>query len=159
MSFVLSSIILLLFTSVLIVENSVTNSCQAQVDKLDTCMAVVQFSGDCNSGIVNLTNTDYAKCNTTSFFWSYPRYNLTLMIETPFTKKHQPYTIYLDNEQVMSAVSHVYRVFNNQETDVTTKDRTLIQYSDSNYQIILKLQGPDRLQRYGVNINYDVLPI
>ncbi|CAF2503513.1 unnamed protein product [Rotaria sp. Silwood2] len=154
-----SSICLLLFTSVLIVESNVIHTCQALVDKLDTCMAVVQFGGDCNSGIVNLTDTDYAKCNTTSFFWSYPLNNLTLMIETPFTHQHEPYSIYLDNEQLMSAVSHVYRIFNNQETDVTTKDKTLIQYSDSNYEIILKFQGPEYLHRYGVNIDYNVLPM
>ncbi|CAF1363336.1 unnamed protein product [Rotaria sordida] len=155
----LSSIVLLLLISVIIVENSVIKSCKAQVDKLDTCMSVVQFPGDCNSGIVNMTDTDYEKCITMSFFWSYPLHNLTLIIKTPFTQQHQLYAIHLDNEQIMSAVSHVYRIFNNQEIDVTTKDKTLTQYSDSNYEIILKFQGPDRVHRYGVNIDYKVLPM
>jgi hypothetical protein len=36
----------------------------------------------------------------------------------------------------VGAILHVYRIFNNQGTDVTTRDKTLIEYSDSNYQII-----------------------
>ncbi|CAF1081794.1 unnamed protein product [Rotaria sp. Silwood1] len=155
MSSALSSIVLLSLISILIVENSAVNSCKAQVYLSDTCRTTVSVPNDCNLGIFNLTNTAYAKCNTMSVFWSYPQHNLTLIIETSFTQQHQRYAIYLDNEQLMSAVSHVYRIINNQERCVTTKDKTLIQYSDSNYKIILKFQGPERLERYGVNINYD----
>lgn len=150
-----SSIILLSLICVLTIESKTTQSCEGQVDKLDSCMAVVQFPGDCDSAIVNLTNSDYAKCNSSNFFWSYPLHNLTLVIETPFTTQHQQYAIYLDNKQAMSGVSHIYRIINKQEQDVTSKDETLIQYSDSNYKIILKFQGPNRLQRYGVNLQYN----
>jgi hypothetical protein len=59
----------------------------------------------------------------------------------------------------MGAFSHVYRVFNNEETEITTQDAKLIQYSDSNYQVILKFQGPSHLSLYGVNINYDSVPM
>ncbi|CAF3430833.1 unnamed protein product [Rotaria socialis] len=157
MLFSLSSPVLLLLIFVLIIESSTGNSCKGQVDQIDTCKAVVQFPGDCDAATVNLTDTDYAKCNSANFFWSYPVHNLTLIIQTPFTAQKQPYTTYFDNEQIVSGISHVYRIFNNQETDVTTKDKTLIQYSDANYQVVLKFQGPDHLQRYGVNINYDAV--
>ena len=79
---------------------------------------------------------------------------MTLVIETPFTRTHRRFLMRLDNQQLAGAVSHVYRIFNNQETDVTTRDDTLIQYSDPNYQIILKFQGPTSLSRYGVDIDY-----
>ncbi|CAF0908376.1 unnamed protein product [Rotaria sordida] len=159
MSSALSSIVFLFLISVLIVENSAVKSCKAQVYPSDTCRTSLSVPNDCDSGIFNLTNTDYAKCNTMNIFWSYPQKNLTLIIETPFTEQHQRYAIYLDNEQLMSAVSRVYRIINNQERCVTTKDKTLIQYSDSNYKIILKFQGPESFERYGVNIDYNVLQL
>ncbi len=58
----------------------------------------------------------------------------------------------------MTAVSHVYRVFNDQEDEITTKEKTLKQDSDKNYQIRLKFQGPTHLSRYGVNIDYKSVP-
>ena len=132
----------------------IDSSCETHIDKINTCKAVISFSGDCYSTIVNMSNTEYANCTSNTFFWSYPRNNMTLIIDTQFTQKRQPYTIYLDNEQLMAAMSHIYRIFNNQETEITTKDRTLIQYSDVNHQIILKFQSPTQLSRYGVNIDY-----
>jgi len=90
-----------------------------------------------------------------NFFWSYPVNNMTLIIETPFTQKHQHYTITLDNEQVYGAITNVYRIINDKEIKITTPDKTIIQHSDSNYQIILKFQAPTHLSRYGVNINYE----
>ncbi|CAF1073514.1 unnamed protein product [Rotaria sp. Silwood1] len=89
MSSALSSIVLLFLISVLIVENSAVNSCKAQVYLSETCSTTVSVPNCCNSGIFNLTNTNYAKCNTMNVFWSYPRYNLTLIIETAFTQQHQ----------------------------------------------------------------------
>ena len=141
----------------LAISNDHDQPCDARVDSFAACTATVSFPGGCSSSTANLTNTDYARCKTISFFWSYPQNNLTLIIETPFTSTRQPYTVYFDNEQLMSGVLHVYRLFNNQETEVTTRDKKLIQYSDSNYQIILKLQGPSRLSRYGVNVDYEVV--
>lgn len=142
----------------LAIDSSNDQQCDARVDSFAACTATVSFStGACSSATANFTNTAYAHCQAISFFWSYPQDNLTLIIETPFTSTRQPYTIYLDNEQLMTGVLHVYRVFNNQETEVTTRDKKLIQYSDANYQIILKLQGPSRLSRYGVNIDYQVV--
>jgi hypothetical protein len=79
-----------------------------------------------------------------------------MIIETPFTQKKQAYTIYFDNKSMNEAASHVYRVFHGQETEVTTTDSKLIQYSDANYQVILKLQAPSQMSLYGVFINYEV---
>ena len=135
-------------------DASSDSSCQSHVDKLDSCQAVISFSGDCLSPKIDLSSTEFSQCEAVKFFWSYPLNNMTLVIETPFTRSHQRFLMRLDNQQLTGAVSHVYRIFNNQETDVTTRDDTLIQYSDPNYQIILKFQGPTRLSRYGVDIDY-----
>ncbi len=149
-----SSFLILLFASTVHARTITDDSCETHINKLDTCWAIVSFSGDCYSSNVNLTNTEYAKCISNIFFWSYPLNNMTLIIETEFTQQHQSYTIHLDNEQLMSTVTNVYRILNNQEKEITTKDKILIQNSDSNYQIILKFQGPTHLGRYGVNIDY-----
>jgi len=153
-----SSLFLILFLALTAhARTIIDDSCQTHINKLDTCMAIISFSGDCRSSNVSLSNTEYASCTADNFFWSYPVYNMTLTTETLFTSQHQPFTIALDNEQLAGAISNVYRIINEHETEVTTHDKTLIQHSDSNYQIILKFQGPPRLSRYGVNINYKTI--
>lgn len=149
-----SSFLLVGFFVVVVESTVVSSSCQSHVDKLDVCQATISFSGDCRSPIIDLTQTEYVQCENVNFFWSYPLNNMTLIIETPFTRSHQRFTMFLDNQQLTGAISRVFRIFNGQETEVTTRDSTLIQYSDSNYQIILKFEGPTHLSRYGVNIDY-----
>ena len=84
---------------------------------------------------------------------------MTFIIETPLTQSKQGYIIYLDNIQLTQGISRVFRVFNSQETEVTTRGDKLIQYSDANYQIILKFEGPKQLSRYGVVIQYKTVPM
>lgn len=81
---------------------------------------------------------------------------MTLVLDSPFTGSQQKYQMSFDNQQIMSAVSHVYRIIDGEEIDVTTTEPKLIQTSDDNYQIILKFEGPTSLTRYGLNIVYDV---
>lgn len=80
---------------------------------------------------------------------------MTFIIETPFTHSRQGYIVYFDNVQLTQGISRVFRIFNNQETEVTTRGDKLIQYSDANYQVILKFEGPQQLSRYGVVIDYE----
>ncbi|CAF1580642.1 unnamed protein product [Rotaria magnacalcarata] len=61
-----------------------------------------------------------------------------------------------DNDHMMGAISNVYRLIDGKETEVTTTASKLIQYADSNYQVVLKLQGPPNLFYYGVFIDYEV---
>jgi hypothetical protein len=79
-----------------------------------------------------------------------------MIIETPFTEKQKAYAIYIANEGMMGPVEHIYRLINDQEIEITTTDSKLIQYSDSNYQIILKFQSPSEFTYYGVFIDYEV---
>jgi hypothetical protein len=82
---------------------------------------------------------------------------LTAIIDTPFTEKKQAYKLFIENEQLQPYISHVYRILDGRETEVTTTNKTLIQYSDANYQVILKFEGPPTLYYYGVFINYYIL--
>lgn len=79
---------------------------------------------------------------------------MTYVIETSHTQAHQAYTISLANSPLMQDGARVYRIINNQETDVTTSDARIVQLSDSNYQVILKFQGPLRSIRGGLIIDY-----
>ncbi len=151
MSFLSSLVILCLALTI----HALDDSCETHIYTLKTCSAIITFSGNCQSMTVNLSHTEYAQCTSNGFFWSYPLNNLTLVIETLFTEKHQAYKISLNNEQLFGAITNVYRIIDNKEIEITTHEKTLIQQSDSNYQVILKFQGPTRLGRYGVNINYE----
>lgn len=131
-----------------------SSDCQIHIDNLADCSAVISTSGGCSSVTANLTDTVYAKCQTTNFFWSYPLFNLTLIIETSFTQEKQIYSIDLDNAELAGAITHVYRIYNQNQIDITTKDKIITQKSDDNGQIILKFQGPTVLSRYGVNLSY-----
>lgn len=130
------------------------NSCETHISDLETCSAVISFSGNCQSMLVNLGKTKYANCTTNQFFWSYPLNNLTLIIETPMTYERKSFTISLMNEELAGAINHVYRIIHGKESDVTTHEKILRQDSDENFQVILKFQGPKQLSRYGVNIDY-----
>ncbi len=150
MSFVSSFVILFLAMTI-----HADDSCETHIYTLKTCSAVLTFSGNCQSMTLNLSNTEYAHCTSNGFFWSYPLNNLTLIIETLFTEKHQAYTISLNNEQLFGAITNIYRIIDNKEIEITTHDKILVQQSDLNYQVILKFQGPTHLGRYGVNIDYE----
>ncbi|CAF1093438.1 unnamed protein product [Adineta ricciae] len=136
-------------------QTLINDSCESHVDKLSTCAGTISFSGDCYSSKIELRDTEYVKCTDVNFFWSYPLNNMTLVIETPFTQKRQRFTVSLETQPLQGAVSHVYRIIDDQETDVTTREPILTQDSDANYQVILKFQGPTRLSRYGVVIQYE----
>jgi hypothetical protein len=141
-----------------ITENTVHNSCDAEYDVYQPCSVLLISPPNCKETKLNLTNTNTSKtCTSVNLFWSYPIDNLTTIIATPFTQKKQAYQLYIDNEQLKHYISHVYRILNGQETEVTTTDKTLIQDSDANYQVILKFQGPPKLTYYGVFINYNVV--
>jgi hypothetical protein len=143
-----------------VTDNDIHESCEAQLSPHADpyqCSGTVSVRLDCKISTLNLTHTNMSeRCNSIDLFWSYPVDNLTMIIETPFSKKQQAYTIELNNERIMGAISHVYRLIDGKEIEVTTKESKLIQHSDSKYQVILKLQGPPKLTYYGVFIDYDV---
>ncbi|CAF2505003.1 unnamed protein product [Rotaria sp. Silwood2] len=121
--------------------------------------ATVSFPNDKEQKTLNLAGTDLAKsCSSVNIFWSYPTGLLTLIIETAYTKKQQSYTIHIDNEHLSASISNVYQVIDDEEIEVTTNDKKIILNSDSNYQVIIKFQGPPEMRTYGVSISYDIIP-
>ncbi len=79
-----------------------------------------------------------------------------MTIASPFTAQKKAFNIFLQNRAIRAGVNKIFRVYKGQETDVTTSDDILVQYSDLDYLCILKFVGPQTLQRYGVNINWEV---
>jgi hypothetical protein len=152
----LTVVIISIIKAVPITEN-IIHSCDAEYDAYQLCSESINAPTGCKETKLNLANTNTSKtCTSVHLFWNYPVDNLTAIIETPFSQKKQAYQLYIDNEQLKPYISHVYRVLNGQETEVTTTDKTLIQYSDASYQVILKFEGPPTLYYYGVFINYKI---
>ncbi|UJR20007.1 hypothetical protein I4U23_023141 [Adineta vaga] len=149
------------FVTLIIISHvySIEDSCGAGFNLYSGCSGTITTSRDCKTSKLNLGNTTITTCNPVGLFWSYPTDNLTLTIETLFTKEHRAYKIVIDNKQLSGAISHVYRIINGKETEVTTTDEKLFQTSDTNYQVILKLQGPPTIYYYGVFIDYQVIEI
>ena len=152
----LSSLLLVILVHAVPITDGDGRSCNVQIYSSYECSATVSTSRSCQASHLSVANSSLVSCKQVSMFWSYPMNNLTMTIETPFTQGHQQYTISVDNHQLMGAISHVYRVLNNKETEVTTTSPQLILNSDSNYQIILKVVAPPELMYYGVFIKYDV---
>jgi hypothetical protein len=79
-----------------------------------------------------------------------------MILASPFTAQKKAFTVYLQNQEVRSGVNKIFRVDKGRETDVTTSDNILVQQSDEDYLCILKFVAPEVLQRYGVNVNWEV---
>ncbi|CAF3745033.1 unnamed protein product [Rotaria sp. Silwood1] len=119
--------------------------------------ATVGFPNDADSRVLNLANTELTDSpDSVHIFWSYPAGVMTLIIETPYTKQYQPYTISLDTEHMRSSIEHIYRLLDGQKIEIPINNAKSIQKSDSNYQVILEFHGPPQMKTYGVNINYDI---
>ncbi|UJR18733.1 hypothetical protein I4U23_005640 [Adineta vaga] len=148
--------LLLLLAIALVQTTPITDaSCTARLlNSSMPCWTGVTSSRTCNSAFLTLADTKYQSCSTVGLgWWSDSTNNLTLTIETSFTQQHQPYSIRLNNQQLTQLKDYsvkVYRILNSQETELKSVDDVIIQYSDSNYQIILKFQGPTM---------YNLLPI
>ncbi|CAF1434492.1 unnamed protein product [Adineta steineri] len=143
-----------------VTDNHMRESCEAHFYSYgaDPCDGTVSVRGGCKSSTLNFAHTNTSKtCTSVKFFWSYPVDNLTMIIETPFTEKQQQYSIKFNVDRTMGAITNVFRIFGREEILITPAESKLIQPSDSNYQIILKLQGPSKLTSYGVFIDYEVV--
>ncbi|CAF1076890.1 unnamed protein product [Adineta ricciae] len=156
-----STTVSLLLVAVVFVSHTHSNpisddECQAQFYPNDECGGSISTPIQCVSKKLNLADTEISSCTSVGLFWSYPTNNFTLTIETPFTKAQQAYKLEIDNEQLRASVLHVYRIVDGQETEITTDDKKLIQNSDKNFQVVLKLQSFPAIFSYGVFINYKV---
>ncbi|CAF0889971.1 unnamed protein product [Adineta steineri] len=129
-------------------------TCDVQAYRQSHCTASVFVQHGCTSATVDLIHTDFLQsCSSVRLNWAYAANNLTLIIGR---QEHQAFTVTINNDQLIETVSHIYRIIGNQETEVTTKDHKLVQKSDSNGQIKLKLEVPPELMPYVVFVNYDI---
>lgn len=141
------------------IDFNLKDPCKANVDRYSPCTATISAPTGCISTVLNYTDTIFAQCNGVNFFWSQGDNNMTFIIETAYTQTHQAYNISLANSPLIQGDLHVYRVNNGQEIEITTRDDKIFQISDSNYQIILKFQGPTRPVRGGVLIIYSTVAL
>lgn len=152
-----STIIFLILCAIEVTQSVplLTESCTADIlNSSFPCWSGIVSSRFCKSAFLNLGNTEYKSCSTVGFgWWSGSTNNLTLTIETSFTQQRQSYLIQLNNQQLKEFKDYsvrFFRILNNEETELISTDDIITQYSDSNYQIILKFQGPT---------TYNLLPI
>jgi hypothetical protein len=110
----------------------------------------------CTSATASLATTDFKSCDKVDFSWAYPLNNLTIIIETPFTQRHQPYSIHIDNRQFKLYPLPIYRILDGKETEIKTTDDVIVEKSDSNYQIIVKLQAETTISYYVFFFHYNV---
>ena len=134
------------------------NSCEAKAfDSPGSCRSQIYLPKPCDAATLNLGTTALKSCTEVNLSWDYPTNNLTIIIETPYTQKHQPYAVNLDNYWLFGI--RTYRILNGKEIEVKSNDKIVTESSDSNYQVILKLQAPPTLSLYVLFFNYNVTKV
>ncbi|CAF0795038.1 unnamed protein product [Didymodactylos carnosus] len=119
------------------------------------CRGGIQTDFACSNSVLDIGQANFTTCKEVRFSWAYPTNNLTITIGTQYTYQRKPFTLYLDNKRR----HQVYRVHDGgQETDITSIDEVIIQYSDINYQVILKFQEDENIGPYLTYISYRVAP-
>jgi hypothetical protein len=118
------------------------------------CAGTIWTNKPCENATVHIATTSYKSCDVVDFTWAYPMYNLTFIVETPYTKQHQPYELHLDNRRFRGSEFSWYRILNGQETKITSDADTVIEKSDSNYEVIFKIQALTTVSLYIFPVHY-----
>jgi hypothetical protein len=156
----LSTMIFLVLLSIVFVEGtSIPNeSCEAQISSWpDPCTGTIIVSRSCESATLHFEMTPFKLCDSIYLMWSYPLNNLTMIIETSFTQRHQSYSIGLKN--LTEYDIRKYLILNGKEIEIKSTEDIIVLHSDSNYQIKLKLQAETTISYYGFPISYNVTKI
>lgn len=153
------STLLLLISIGLVYSTAVRGeSCKAEVyDSSDVCESRLFIPRECDSATLNLGTTNFKSCIDVKLSWDYPTNNLTIIIEIPFTQQHQPYTVNLDSYWIFGGKT--YRILDGKEIELSPTDKAAPQKSDSNYQVIFKLEFPPSLTLYVLFFNYNVTKV
>ena len=135
-----------------------SKSCEAKVfDSPGSCQSRISILKPCDSATLSLGTTHLKSCTEVNLSWDYPTNNLTIIIETPFTQQRQPYAVNLDNYWLFGV--QPYRILNGKEIELKPTDKPLAEKSDSNYQVVVKLQAPPTLSLYVLFFNYNVTKV
>jgi len=157
-SFTQTTLFLVLFIGgIICTASSKSNTCVVKINDRDECFPFFSVPQNCKSAKLNLSQTYVAKsCTTANLFWNYPQSNLTLIIETLYTRKHQSYTLHFPY-QLDQQLQSLYQVCPaGTLTKLKSRNDTINVKSDANYQVVLKLQA-SKLQLYAVMIEYNVI--
>lgn len=120
------------------------------------CGGLIYVHSTCNESTANLDPTSLKSCDAVDLTWAYPMKILTITIETPYTQQHQPYTVSIDNTRFQSPTFQLYRMLNGHETLIKSPDNVVVEKSDSNYQVILKVQAPFSISLYLMKFGYKI---
>ncbi|CAF4428750.1 unnamed protein product, partial [Rotaria sp. Silwood2] len=104
------------------------------------CYGHLSTGFKCNNSFLSISDTPFYDCSNVSLFWNYPMYNWIVNIEAAnYTNLKQPFAVTLSNTFGLPA----YRIYpNGQEVLISsTTAEQVVQTSDENYQVVLKIQG------------------
>lgn len=155
----LSTISFFVFLSIGIAQAipTVNDSCEVQIYNTGSpCAGLINVPRTCQSATADLATTTYKSCDAVDITWAYPIDNLTIIVETPFTQRQQSYAIHIDNRYFKEYPLPIYRIIDGHETEIKTTDDTIVQKSDSNYQVIMKLQAETTISYYISIFRYNV---
>lgn len=155
----LSTVSFLVLLSIGLIHTTpiVEESCEAELyNRTAPCNGLIWVTKPCKEATAHLATTSFKSCDVVALIWAYPINNLTVIIETPFTQQHQPYAIHINNKQIRSSDFSLYRILNGHETKIKSIEDIIVQQSDSNYQVILKVQAETIESLYILPINYNV---
>ena len=128
-------------------------------DSSTPCHGIISVPGSCTSATARLATTTLKSCDAVGINWGYPMNNLTIIIETPFTQQRQPYAIHIDNWFFKLYPLPMYRILDGKETEIKITDDPIVQKSDSNYQVIIKLQADTTIGYYLAIFNYNATKV
>ena len=155
----LSAVSILVILSIGLIQaiHIVEESCAAEVStSSSSCDGLIFVDNPCNESTADLTPTSLKSCDKIDLTWMYPMRNLTITIETSYTQQQQPYAIQFQNSPFYSSRFHLYRILDGQETRINSSAQTVVEKSDSNYQVILQIQAPLRVSLYLLSFGYSV---
>ena len=110
----------------------------------------VSIQGD-EPAVFRLADTESAEhYGVTEVNWEYPKQPLTLVIETPYSKKADDFNVaFLD--RCLSGLS-VHRIVDGEEIVVDTTEEKVLVPADSNRQVVIKLVP--RAKTYHRSVKY-----
>jgi hypothetical protein len=156
----LSTILFLVLLSIGFIQAipAVDESCKVQIYNWEgPCAGLIIVPKTCTSATADLSTTKFESCDRVDLTWSYPMNNLTIIVETPYTKQHQPYTINIDNINFKLYPLPIYRIEDGHERQIKTTADVIVEKSDSNYQVIMKLQAESTIGYYLSFFRYNVI--
>ena len=104
----------------------------------------------------HVTNEKLFDCNQASIYWSYPRSNMTVKF-TYDASSSSTFQLCLTNPNNIPEDIPLYRIFNKQESKISTETDKFCLNSDSNNAVVLKLIGPTDFRYFSQWFSFSLL--